>query len=249
MPAGAEMTASTRSFGESLNTWVQTLAILAAGGWAVYTFVFKEIWAPNAAPINVSLTMEIGDGGRKAISGKSLRAIELNVSATNPSSRTVHLMPSVWQAIGYNVGVAQAPESFAKRLLGILGTGATKYEQRYAGAVRSEILAGGRLVPDSILQPSETVHRRLVFYVPDDRFDSLEVITAIYSTVSPEKAAVTWDVEPSGGFKPIIYRLDDKGGRTLVSNEEMSEMIGAKDVGLQLTAASHEQSLWRSGER
>ena len=42
------------TFGKTLNTWVQTIGIIAAGAWGIYTFAFKEIVTPRSAPINIS---------------------------------------------------------------------------------------------------------------------------------------------------------------------------------------------------
>src|SRR5690349_16115704 len=39
-----------RTFAEQLNTWMQIAGILIAAVWGVYTFVFKEITTPKAAP-------------------------------------------------------------------------------------------------------------------------------------------------------------------------------------------------------
>lgn len=38
---------------------VQTTAIVLAGVWALYTFVYKEILLPKSAPVNVSIDLQL----------------------------------------------------------------------------------------------------------------------------------------------------------------------------------------------
>lgn len=47
---------SDKTFGEKLNVWVQTIGILLAGIWALYTFVYKEYIEPKKAQSTSPLT-------------------------------------------------------------------------------------------------------------------------------------------------------------------------------------------------
>jgi len=40
-----------KTIGERINTWVQTVGIVAAGIWASYTFVYNEVFVPRSAKI------------------------------------------------------------------------------------------------------------------------------------------------------------------------------------------------------
>ena len=48
-----------RSIGQEVNAWVQTVGILIAAAWGVYTFVYKEMIEPKSAPINISVDLEL----------------------------------------------------------------------------------------------------------------------------------------------------------------------------------------------
>src|SRR6266513_4802955 len=105
-----------RSLGERLNTWVQTIGILIAAAWGVYTFVHKEITAPRAAPVNISLDLQLKKLGANE-PNKELVAVELKASATNPSTREIHLLPNLWTAYGINVVAAKPNDSDFRKLL------------------------------------------------------------------------------------------------------------------------------------
>src|SRR5687767_10216369 len=89
----------------TVNLWVQTIGIVAAGAWALYAFVFKEIRAPRVAPVNVSVDLELkgvepshlSRGSRAA----SVLAVQTRVGARNPSTREVWLLPGVLVVWGH----------------------------------------------------------------------------------------------------------------------------------------------------
>ena len=96
---------SERTIGQEVNTWVQTFGILVAAAWGVYTFIYKEIVLPKSAPVNISVNLELKTIGpsnpQETEAKKQLIAVEMKVSATNPSPREVYLLPSIWFAYGY----------------------------------------------------------------------------------------------------------------------------------------------------
>ena len=62
--AEPEPTASKFSL-EALNSGVQTLAIVLAGAWGVYTFVYEAKIAPGLAPPSVSVTSALERVGQR----------------------------------------------------------------------------------------------------------------------------------------------------------------------------------------
>src|SRR5256885_1464223 len=99
-----------RDFGEILNTWVQTIGICIAAIWGVYTFVFKEILVPKSAPVNVTINLQLKKIGTGPTNG-NLTAVEMKISATNPSSRKVYLLPSVWVAHGIRIKAVERDDA------------------------------------------------------------------------------------------------------------------------------------------
>ena len=50
---------------EALNNMVQTLAIIMAGAWGVYTFVYQAKIAPGLEPPTISVSSTLEKAGQK----------------------------------------------------------------------------------------------------------------------------------------------------------------------------------------
>src|SRR5437763_12580581 len=98
----SERRPNPRSFEERLNTWVQILGILIAAGWGIWTFIYKEIKVPKSAPVNISLNLQLKKVETNP-SRQGLTAVEMKISATNPSSREIYLLPNAWVAYGGHI--------------------------------------------------------------------------------------------------------------------------------------------------
>ena len=109
----------TRSASQEINTWVQIVGIIIAACWEVYTFLYKEIWSPASAPVNINLGMQFRRPSSNAstfISKKPITAIalELTISATNPTPKTTYLLPSAWIAYGIETDLVPEGEPISK---------------------------------------------------------------------------------------------------------------------------------------
>jgi hypothetical protein len=90
---------------QNLNTWVQTIGIIGAAIWGIYAFHQQYYVIPSSAPVNITLDLQLKRSGVVKLGGKNsgnnqLLTIEMKVSATNPSSRTVYLLQSAWYVYG-----------------------------------------------------------------------------------------------------------------------------------------------------
>jgi hypothetical protein len=54
-----------------VNLWAQTIGIVLVGGWARYTFVYKERVEPSAAPVNIVVDLGLKTVAESSKSGKS----------------------------------------------------------------------------------------------------------------------------------------------------------------------------------
>ena len=65
------------------------------------TFYFEKIWSPSLAPINLTTEVTVKEAGFGASGDKNqFEAIELAITANNPSTRNVYLLPNYWRAMG-----------------------------------------------------------------------------------------------------------------------------------------------------
>lgn len=231
--------------GRTVNVWAQTLAIIFAGLWGAYTFVYLEITKPAAAPINLSAQVEVREAGvRTSSDGRRLLALELEITASNPSTRTVHVLSNYWRATGMRVGsrsanvdwMQYANQSLASRAPLTLGD-----DYMVTGA---SMVAVGSVMPDTALKPGESVSQTYVFYVPDGEFDMIDVETVV-PTVSRENVVdITWTVTADGTLTPTTFRLEN-GQRRQLNDEEVTQAYSDPSLSLQSAISRRQLSLWR----
>ena len=101
-------TARERSIGEIVNTWLQNVAILGAAVWVLFTYVYEKFMVPQAAPANVTVTLDLANGAAGAVTQRAasgpLTPIEMRFTATNPNTRVIDLLPTAWFAYGCKIG-------------------------------------------------------------------------------------------------------------------------------------------------
>jgi hypothetical protein len=84
----------------------------------VWQFWLKEIVWPAQAPINLTTQVGVSRAGfNVAASGENkerFEGIELTITATNPSSRVVYLLPNYWLASALTTETRQKSEDWVK---------------------------------------------------------------------------------------------------------------------------------------
>ena len=84
------------------------------GIWTYYSWYYKEILIPSTAPVNVTTELTVKEAGSKGDesgqSNEQSKAIELVITAKNPSTRTVYLLPNCWFASGVTIWSKSASE-------------------------------------------------------------------------------------------------------------------------------------------
>src|SRR5713226_5577170 len=198
--------AANRSLGQEINSWVQTIGIVIAATWGAWTFVYKEIVVPKSAPVNVTVDLELKKIGanQPGATKAKLIPVELRVSAKNPSSREIYLLPSVWMASGVKVA-------------------STKH---------------------AIDEGLTVTSRTLIFYVPPNEYDYLDVVTIIPTIAKKGAMDLEWKLtrEPEQAeptlLNPTWYRLDAKGAQEkAMSSDEASAYAAAHKLELQRSIA------------
>jgi hypothetical protein len=230
----------------AVNYWVQSVAIIFAGLWGAYTFVYLEIARPASAPINLSAQVEVREAGARPVAdGPALVAIELEITATNPSSRTVYLLHNYWRATGLRVGardasvdwVAFGNQQVASRAPSLAGD---NYVVNSATMV-----AFGSVMPDTSLKPGESVSLTYVFYVREGEYDLIDVETVVPTASNEGSVDITWTVTPDGNVAPTVYRLEG-GERRQLGEEEVTAAYSDPDLSLQSATSRRQLSLWRA---
>ena len=125
---------------------------------------------------------------KKQVDNRSLIAIEMSISATNPSSRIVYLLPSVWIVRGFKIKFHQLDNSeFIKKAISDLNSSSEGYAEKHVTADYTEkyvstdmplpmLVAAGRLLIDQSLKPYEKVSRKIVLHESFARIQTPKLI-------------------------------------------------------------------------
>jgi hypothetical protein len=90
---------------ETLNSAVQTLAIVLAGAWGVYTFIYEARIKPGLAPPSVSVTSALEKVGQRG----DLVAIRSTVTRTNVGQTGVRVLGLTYNVVGVKMRFVEAP--------------------------------------------------------------------------------------------------------------------------------------------
>ncbi|RYU58362.1 hypothetical protein EWI61_10810 [Methylolobus aquaticus] len=178
-PREPESSRRWRFGAEAANNIVQTAAIVAAGAWAVYTFIYQAKIAPSQEPPSLSVTSTLAEVGHK---GDQV-AIRSTVTRTNVGHTGVRLLALTYNLIGSKVAFADKiwpgpePELELSRSNRITSA-------RYYSAPEQEVilrhgilfkgaaqLDDGQAVGESVLFPGESISRDMIFYADREKFD------------------------------------------------------------------------------
>ena len=150
------------------------MAVVLAALWGGYTFLWKEILVPSWAPASLVIEVKPRQAGfetKPGAGGTDPSRLRLRVIATNPSTRTLYLLPSVWWATGMQRTPAGAGQSFESEANAVLREVPAVQAERGQELLSTGVVATGRLFSDDQILPGETVSRDLSIPLP--RSDTL----------------------------------------------------------------------------
>ena len=241
------MTASrAASVGQAFQSWATTLGIIIAGVWAVYTFIYKEIIIPETSPINVSVNLSIKEAGTASDNptGPDLSAVEVALTATNPSARTVYILGGAFGIFGQRITSPEESDKFIDAVRADISTSGGYYAEKYAKASAAELLAGGQPIEDFALRPGETARRSLIIHFPRKTYDQMEVqvyIATVGSLKGRKEVSVKWSLTDKVHF--TVYGTDN-GKQRMIPNMNIPEDEFLDSVGFQVFTTSGQLSLW-----
>ncbi len=232
-----------------IRDWVQAIVVVAGVLAGVWEFVFKEIVLPASAPINLSTDINVREAGSKGPnddkSQSQFEAIELSVTAKNPSTRNVYLLTNCWYAQGETISTSNQPSGdWAANMTQQIASNAPMNQGAFYGLDKVPVIAAAEVFPeDEVLHPNETISTSMVFFVPQNTFDVVRVHVHLPTTAVYAAAEQVWTVSPVNGCVGHTYRK--KNG---VRGAEITDLLAAYlDRNLQLQAANsvRELSLWQ----
>lgn len=153
---------------DTANAAVQTLAILGAGAWGIYTFVYEAKIVPGLAPPTVSVTSALEKAGEKG----DLVAIRSTVTRNNVGHAGVRVLGLTYNVVGVRMRFGEASGAAGlARGEGLAGSSTVNAAKYYGEAGGGEVILlqgvlfeGATALPTngpSHLNPGEAVSRDL----------------------------------------------------------------------------------------
>jgi hypothetical protein len=152
-----------------VHEWTKSVAVVVAALWGVYTFLWKDIMVPSWAPASLVIEVKPRQEGVETMPGAvgtGPPRLRLRVIATNPSSRTLYLLPSVWWASAMQRTETGAGRSFETEANAVLRVPTVLQAERGQELVSTGVVATGHLFIDDQILPGETVSRDLSIALP-----------------------------------------------------------------------------------
>ena len=193
---------------EMLNSAVQTLAIVLAGAWGVYTFVYEAKIAPGLAPPSVSVTSKLERVGQR----DGMVAIRSTVTRTNVGQAEVRVLGLTYNVVGVKVrfGEAVAASAMPEELpRSSTVAQARHYDEPAGGEVilrHGVLFEGATALPSepSGLNSGEAVSRDLVFYADPARFDSVRFLVELsYAKTSEPPVPLAFEAGRDGRIAAV----------------------------------------------
>jgi hypothetical protein len=192
---------------------MKTLAIVGAGCWAIYTFVWKEIVVPQGAPAVLVLEVAMQPVSKQRAGGRAARAglmeMELQMIATNPGDRTLYLLPNYWKLSAIQLQKQIRKQGFSSRANKALSGPSLDHVERDNLLQAGPILATGRLFADDFIQPQEKITRNLIVRVPVLFPVAMVELLVPALTKPPTKAllngsSLVWNFHGQEGIQPML---------------------------------------------
>ncbi len=207
MSKGEEPGPTPSGFGwETLNTAVQTLAIVGAGAWAVYTFIYEAKIAPGLAPPSVTVTSVLERVGQR----EDMVAIRSTVTRTNVGQAEVRVLGLTYNVVGVRTRFAAAAGAMPDPPPGSSTVIQAKYyDEAGSGEVllRHGVLFEGATASPSTpsgLNPGEAVSRDLIFYADPTKFDSIRFLVGLsYAKMSEPPVPLAFEIGQDGRISAV----------------------------------------------
>ncbi len=186
-----------------VHKWVQTIAIILAGIWAIYTFVYKEIKeqiSMNEKPAHLTSSIHFENVGTKG----NLQAIKIKFEIKNESQQKVHLLRSIYciyaqllnnksKRLKFNTRekfIYYSTKCINEGIEGILSIG--NLENEYI------LIADGILFNNWSLDQNERTSQSIILQLPKNKFDSIEVDAILLHAKDIRNIKANWSFNDKG---------------------------------------------------
>jgi hypothetical protein len=175
---------------ERARLWVEIIAFVAAGAWAIYVFVYQTHIAPLLEPPHMTVTTEVSRVGetpnayveRSRITLTNDGRVPFDVAALAVNLYGVHPNGTTGYAVTKRNGIVIG-EAY-------LSVGDSDNTLIASNASLNAAAQGGFRGRHVIMQPGDSVHMDLPAFVPRGRYDALMLATTIIYVRYPFSSTV-----------------------------------------------------------
>lgn len=189
--------------------WIQTIAILLASLWGIYTFIWQDILVPSWQPAHINLSIAATPVVSPMKPGGGTEVL-LKISAVNPSNRKLYLLANAWQIQESRRQRAREADFHSSADSALRGA-ALVHVERGSNREVGPTLALGRLFDDEFIQPGETLNRTILVSVPSS-IDAVEFSVVIPTLIrKPDHQLfagkrLEWSFHADDQLLPVLCR-------------------------------------------
>jgi hypothetical protein len=214
-------TEGAKATAELIKIWVEIVAIVCAGGWAAYTFIFAEYFkGPQFLTLEAELTQLPGcDDG--------LEAANVHIKIRNTSARRVQVLNSHFEVYGDQIVSVEPGKMDASKYQGALnnGGGNARFVAGFKHATTT-FVAGGSFGAQDWLDPGDEQPTNFLVYVPRGHYSQLELNTYLLSGEEARQPYVKTSVTLVNSQYAVDWSVpDQKTGQYVVPAGEMAEQF------------------------
>ena len=198
-----------RTIGQSINTWVQIFALILAGIWAIYNFIYKEIIKPKLLPSHISIKLDLSKAGKR----NSLLAVKADFTILNNSKRKAVLLPSVYAVWGARntrqlkkKGAKEQEYAILRNLQNMFIDTRDEMTSLVGSKVEKTFVASGPVFKGWYFDSHESATKSLVIFVPDNTYDYIEM-TGYFAVVNDETDIdeAEWNIFKDGSSYSVMF--------------------------------------------
>jgi len=215
-----------RTFGEILNTWVQTIALVLAGIWTLYEFVYKDIYLPSKAPSHIDLKLKLSaiDASKSVTPSIKKRAIRADIALLNTGSHKVFMLPSMF--IIWGVTVSKRPThsvNVRDTALKQVNTKLDSYSSAFFSEQDREVVAAGPIFSEWEFAPKEKADMNVMFYIPEGKYDYLYGKILFFGVKEKDVINVVFKAYSDNDVGVELYKINSDDSEVLLDQENKKE--------------------------
>jgi len=229
---------SSQSSLEWINHLVQILAIIGAGAWGGYTFIYQDQIKPLAGAPQLQVETNLSKLGTK---GDTI-AVQLSIKLQNTGAMTVRVMALAYNLVGYRIAEKKSSSVVnAATTLKNLTSSGYSYEEKYYEHQDKTILAQNVFLLNGAAEytngtifilPDSSFSLNRIIYVDRKKFDGVELESRYLYTKNEENDF------------PVLVKEQDKTGLVTV-NPKANHCTSFESPNCLIgTSAEDDLSLW-----